>query len=106
MVLLHDTQSHFLTIVTYSRSDNNVALPLSVKETIANNSPIIGTEYDTNLEWLSNYNNHIYRNSLFLKGPLLIPEFSELTRSPSFLNLEIYNKSVKKIFVDNSGKRR
>ena len=71
MVLLHDTQSHFLTIVTYSRSDNNVALPLSVKETIANNSPIIGTEYDTNLEWLSNYNNHIYRNSLIILIPTL-----------------------------------
>ena len=78
-----------------------LALPQSVKQTIPFNAPAPGSNHDTNLEWLSMYNNHIYRNSLFFKGPLLsiIPEFADLITPPSLLNLDIYKKEVKKLLL-------
>ena len=77
------------------------ALPLSVRETITNNSPIPGSNHETNLEWLTNYNNNIYRNSLFFKGPLLsiISELSELVTLPSLLNLDLYKSDAKKLLL-------
>ena len=83
-----------------------LALPQSVKETIAENAPATGSSHDTNLEWLSNYNNHVYRNSLFFKGPLLsiIPEFSELQTNPSLFNLDIYKNDVKKFLLKIQGR--
>ena len=66
-------------IFMYKKRHFSFALPHSVRETIANNAPIPGSNHDTNLEWLTNYNDPIYRNSLLFKGPLLsiISELSE-----------------------------
>ena len=78
-----------------------LALPRSVKLTIASNAPVPGSNHDTNLEWLSKYNNHVYRNSLFFKGPLLsvIPEFADLITPPNLLNFDCYKKDVKKLLL-------
>ena len=78
-----------------------LALPQSVKQTIAFNAPVPGSSHDTNLDWLSKYNNHVYRNSIFFKGPLLsiIPEFSDLITPPNLLNFDIYKKDVKKLML-------
>ena len=78
-----------------------LALPHSVRETISNNAPIPGSNHVTNLEWLTNYNNNIYRNSLFFKGPLLsiISELSDLVTPPSLLNLDLYKKDAKKLLL-------
>ena len=48
-------------------------LPRSVRDTISEIAPLRGVR-DTNDNikiWLNQYNNYIYRNSLFFKGPLL-----------------------------------
>ena len=52
-----------------------------LRETIANDALTPGLKNDTNGHWLSHlsaYNDHVYRNSLFLKDTLLsiISEFS------------------------------
>ena len=47
-------------------------LPLSMRNTISEESPDYGTINEDNCQhWLEEYNNCIYRNSLFFKGPLL-----------------------------------
>ena len=78
-----------------------LSLPQSVRETIAHDAPLPAATHDTNQEWLSNYNNHVYRNSLFFKGPLLsiTSEFSENVTLASLFNLDIYKKDVKKLLL-------
>ena len=75
-----------------------LALPQSLRETIANDAPTPGSNHETNGHWLSEYNNHVYRNSLFVKGPLLsiISEFSEFITPLNLLKLKIYKNDVKK----------
>ena len=75
-----------------------LALPKSVKETIAYDAPVNSSNYDTNLEWQSRYNNTVYQNSLFFKGPLLsiMPKFSGRTEPSSIVSLNIYKRFVKK----------
>ena len=73
------------------------ALPHSVRETIANNAPIPGSNCDTSLEWLTNYKDPIYLNLLFFKGPLL-SIISELITPPS-LNLNVDKKFAKKLLL-------
>ena len=51
-------------------------LPVPVREAIATDAPTAGSTYETCASWLETYNNNIYRNSIFFKGPLLFAEFS------------------------------
>ena len=46
-------------------------LPLSVRSTISADIPRSNATHTTCENWLKIYNSHIYRNSLFFKGPLL-----------------------------------
>ena len=39
---------------------------------IAKDSPVTGSTHETCSDWLKIYSNHIYRNSIFFKGPLLV----------------------------------
>ena len=78
------------------------SLPPSIRETIASNAPVPGSNHETNQDWLSKYNNHIYQNTLFFKGPLLttITEFSELITIPNLLNYNIYKNDLKKYLLN------
>ena len=78
------------------------SLPPSIRETISSNAPVPGSNHETNQDWLSKYNNHIYQNTLFFKGPLLttITEFLELITIPNLLNYNIYKNDLKKCLIN------
>ena len=46
-------------------------VPVSISSTIADDSPTAGSTLDTCENWYNMYNNHIYRKSIFCKGPLI-----------------------------------
>ena len=46
-------------------------VPKSIKETISDDSPKIGSNHEDCDMWLKVYNTPTYRNSLFFKGPML-----------------------------------
>ena len=76
-------------------------LPKSVRVTIAENSPVQGSNHATSKEWLSKYENNIYLKSLFYKGPLLAAEnrFSELATAANILNVKLFKNSVKRKLI-------
>ena len=53
-------------------------LPVSIRNTIPDNAPSDSFElsHETCSAWLERYNNQIYRNSIFFKGPLLYTDMS------------------------------
>ena len=63
-------------------------LPQSVLETIPENAPGPGSTFETCSPWLSQYNNCIYKNSTFFKGPLF---YSELTSKMRKNDMNIEN---------------
>ena len=67
-------------------------LPNSVRETIAINAPTVGSTYETCADWLESFNNNIYRNSIFFKGPLL---FAEFAATNEYCNLSFCTPSLK-----------
>ena len=73
------------------------SLPMSMTNIIPENIPIPGSTHETCEDWLSEYNNHIYRSSFLFKGPLLsiIPNIVELTTPVSLLKIKIYKNNVK-----------
>ena len=73
------------------------SLPVSITNIIPENIPIPGSTHETCEDWLSEYNNHIYRSSILFKGPLLsiIPNITELTTPTSLLKIKIYKNNVK-----------
>ena len=74
------------------------SLPMSLTNTIPDNIPIPGSTHETCEDWLSEFNNNVYRTSLFFKGPMLsiIPSIAELTTLASLLKIKIYKNNVKK----------
>ena len=79
-------------------------LPCSIKNTIATDSPVPGSTYETCTNWLRTYNNHIYHNSLFFKGPLLITTNKTVEESispSSFLSAKLYRKNIKDALLLN-----
>ena len=72
-------------------------LPKSVNCTISVDSPVQGSTHETIQEWLSIYNNCIYKRSVIFKGLLLaiIPEISDLVTPLSLFSLKFYKRSVK-----------
>lgn len=73
-------------------------LPISVKNTVAENSPVPGSTFESSQEWLASYNNHIYNSSVFFKGPLLamIPEISNLITPACLFSIKAYKCSIKR----------
>ena len=80
-------------------------LPLSIRATISEESPEYGSTDETCKNWLETYNNHIYRNSLFFKGPLLyISEdiYNELDPE-SLFSLDVYKAKIKQLLLNLQG---
>ena len=73
------------------------SLPSSIVATISRDSPENESSHESCEEWLKKYDNHIYRNSVFYKGPLLLLSCTiENNLSPaSFLTLRAYKNNVK-----------
>ena len=79
-------------------------LPCSIKNTIATDSPVPGSTYETCTNWLRTHNNHIYHKSLFFKGPLLITTNKSVEESispSSFLSAKLYRKNIKDALLLN-----
>ena len=74
------------------------ALPESICETIAANSPVPGSTYESCQSWIEKYENNIYNNSIFYKGPLLSasPKVSNFSTPGSLFNIKSYKTNVKK----------
>ena len=78
------------------------ALPESINSTIDKHSPISGVDTESNFEWLQNFNTHIFRPSVFFKGPLLsiLPQIMEQLTAPCFLNYQIYKTNIKRKLLE------
>ena len=82
------------------------ALPASVKETIARDAPIPGSNHETCEQWLNNFGDMFHRKSLFYKGPLLsvVPEVSQLTTPTALLSINAYKNNVKRFLLQLQGR--
>ena len=56
-----------------------------------------GSTYTSCRPWITKYENNIYNNSIFYKGPLLAasPKVSSFSTSANLLNMKIYKKRIK-----------
>ena len=77
-------------------------LPQSIRETIASNAPIIGSDHESCHTWLEIYGRIPYCQSMFYKGPLLAitQENISATTLPSLFSLNIYKNSVKRLLLN------
>ena len=77
-------------------------MPESINNTIDKYSPVSEADSENNFEWLQTYNNHVYRPSVFFKGPLLsiIPQILEQLTPPCFLNYKIYKGNIKRKLLE------
>ena len=75
-------------------------LPFSILNTISEESPVYGSNEETCTNWLETYNTHIYRKSLFCKGPLLFisDEIDAKLEPDSLDSLPAYKTELKKLF--------
>ena len=77
-------------------------LPPSINATISKDSPVHGSTHETCESWLKFYDNNIYRNSVFYKGPLL-PLSSTIEENlplASFITMKAYKRNVKHALLD------
>ena len=78
-------------------------LPISVKNTIADNAPIIaGSNHEDNNSWYESYGITSYKSTVFYKGPLLaISEHNTTaTTLASLISLNVYKREVKCLLTD------
>ena len=82
-------------------------IPLSVRQTISENSPTVESTYESCEDWLKKYNNHIYNKSVFFKGPMLTATsiINEIFSPESFVTLKAYKENLKKtiLFIQRDG---
>ena len=80
-------------------------LPLSIAATIAKDSPVHESTIDSCENWLKFYDNHLYRNSIFYKGPLLILSSKlENNLSPaSYITIKAYKSNIKSAILTRQG---
>ena len=82
-------------------------LPPAIIETISTDSPIQGSNHELCESWLRIYNNHLYRNTLFFKGPLLVAtsKINENLPLASFITIKAYKTNVKQalLTIQSSG---
>ena len=74
------------------------SLPLSITEMFGHDFPIPGSTHETCQNWILKYDkDHIYRTSIFFKGPLLsiIPSLADLTTPTGLLKIEAYKINVR-----------
>ena len=74
------------------------SLPPSLRETVPDNAPTIGSDHDNCSAWLQKYGQNCYTSSIFGKGPLLTITATniKLTTLPSILSLTMYKNSLKR----------
>ena len=82
-------------------------LPLTILETIPENSPTFGSTHESSENWLSIYNNAHYRKSIFCKGPLLsaTSDINNNLSPASFVSIASYKNNVKQslLVIQGSG---
>ena len=78
------------------------SLPLSVRETIASDAPVCGSDHDTCQELLAVYGSDGFSKSVFFKGPLLFIDhtFSKLINPSTKLSYKAYRKQAKSLLLD------
>ena len=61
-----------------------------------------GSTHETCAEWLDNFNNHIYRKSVFFKGPLLLAssKINDDIPPTNLLTIDSYKINVKRILAE------
>ena len=78
-------------------------LPTSVRETISPLAPRrnCDSDHETCQEWLENIGSHVYRNSLFFKGPLIYihPDTEKLLTPSAILSINVYKAEAKKALL-------
>lgn len=67
-------------------------LPVSIVETISNDSPVHGENSEFNMNWYSRMNNEHFRKSLFLKAPLLYSQSGIKNIAASCTSIKSYLK--------------
>ncbi len=72
LLTIHGIISLNTLIFLHKARNFSTSLPASIVNIISRNSPVSGSTHETCTEWLIKYDNHIYRNSVFYKGPLLV----------------------------------
>ena len=70
-------------------------IPPSIVATIPADSPMPDSTFDTCSNWLKRFDNHLYRNSVFYKGPLLVLSPMPNTSPAGLLNLNKYKNDMK-----------
>ena len=82
-------------------------LPPPILRTIAGNSPIPGSTFESSEDWLNAYNNCHYRNSIFFKGPLLLADSCTSINLPqaNYISIRAYKTNVKRalLTIQSSG---
>ena len=73
------------------------SLPSSLRNTIPDNAPTLGSNHETAESWLAAYNNKYYRPSLFYKGPMIatMPEVAQQISPACLLKIKIYKNNIK-----------
>ena len=72
-------------------------LPPSICNTIAENSPTPGSSHETCAEWITEFDNTLYRNTIFYKGPLLFTEMANHDFSSTHTINALKNKIKKSL---------
>ena len=78
-------------------------LPISVRDTIASNSPTAESypSHETCEAWLDNFGNSYHRKSIFFKGPLLSIDsnISSLVTPTTLFSINSYKSNVKRFLL-------
>ena len=74
-------------------------LPPSVRNMISEHGPVAGSTHESCADWLDNFNNHIYRKSVFFKGPLLwaCSKINNEIPPTNLLSVDSYKINAKRI---------
>ena len=76
-------------------------IPQSIRDTIPDNSPVVGSTHQDCENWLKVYDNQYYRKSVFFKGPILLSGTTLNSNLPltSFLTIKFYKRNVKEALL-------
>ena len=76
-------------------------LPKSIVDTLPENMPTTGSNYENSAEWMEIYNNTLFRSSVFNKGPLLAitPVNKSITTLPTLFSISMYKSAAKRVLL-------
>ena len=80
-------------------------LPPSIAATIPKDSPTQNSTFESSAAWLEKYDNNIYRNSIFYKGPLLIKSsgLEENLSAAGQVNIKTYKNDIRQSILGKHG---